>query len=217
MRTIARALFPGRCVLCRDRLPAHSAAVLCPKCAAELREKYRTQEQLSLQGVDGAVAALLYTGKVRDAMQRYKFKHQKSCAVWFAAQLAPVVGTWIDDWKPDCITYVPISFLRFWERGYNQSALVARRLARQFDLPCVPLLRKRGFVKQQSSQSAQTRWENVKEAFALRRDAALTDQRVLLIDDVMTTGATLSACTKLLRTGGAARVFVAVITKTPRA
>ncbi|MGE4548534.1 MAG: ComF family protein [Intestinibacillus sp.] len=213
--TLLQLLYPPRCILCRARLQVGTAAMLCANCAERLRTHYRTAEHVTVEDTDGAAAALLYKGEVRAAMHRYKFAHGKACAGWFAAQLAPVVGAWLDDWQPDCVTYVPISFGRFWERGYNQSELVARRLARQFALPCVPLLQKRAFVARQSDKLKAERKQNVENVFRLRRGVALTGQRVLLVDDVLTTGATLSACARALRQGGAERVFAVAMTKTP--
>lgn len=214
-RFIMRMLYPPRCILCRTLLGTGTAAVLCADCARRLRTQYRISEHVVVEGTDGAAAALLYKGAVRTAMQRYKFSHGKECAVWFAAQLSPVVGAWIEDWRPDCVTYVPVGPGRFWERGYNQSALVARRIAKQFGLPCVPLLRKRLFAARQSSKSRRDRKQNVRNIFRLRRGAMLSGRRVLLVDDVLTTGATLSACAQALRQGGAERIFAVAITKTP--
>ncbi|WP_087066605.1 ComF family protein [Intestinibacillus massiliensis] len=212
---LIRALFPQRCVLCRCRLAAKGDAVLCPSCAAQVRTEYRTQGQVLVDGTDGAAAALLYRGRVREAMHRYKFSRAKGYARWFAAQLAPVVGVWLDDWRPDCVTYVPVGAARYWGRGYNQSALVARRIAKQFGLPCVPLLRKSAFIGRQSAKNHAQRSKNVQHAFHLRRNAQTAGKRILLVDDVLTTGATLSACAHVLREGGAERVFVVAMTKTP--
>lgn len=212
---LLQLLFPPRCILCRKRLQIGMTAMLCAECAEHLRTHCRTAEHVMVEDTDGAAVALLYKGAVRTAMHRYKFAHVKAYAVWFAAQLAPVVGAWLDDWRPDCVTYVPISLGRFWERGYNQSELVARRLAAQLGLPCLPLLKKRPFSARQSRKSAEERRQNVENVFRLRRGASAAGRRVLLVDDVLTTGATLSACARALRQGGAERIFAVAMTKTP--
>ncbi|MDO5141395.1 MAG: phosphoribosyltransferase family protein [Eubacteriales bacterium] len=211
-------LFTRRCVLCGATLAAGDGgkAMLCPACARAVRVQYRCAQPVQVAGADDAAAALLYTGAVRQAMLRFKFQHQAHYADWFAAQLLPVLAERLPDWQPDCITYLPIGFLRLRERGYDQAALLAKPLAAALDLPCRATLRKRAFVGRQSAQKdAAARQANAARAFAPKRGADVRGQSVVLVDDILTTGATAAAAVRALRDMGAARVYVLVATNTP--
>lgn len=107
---------------------------------------------------------------------------------------------------------MPLHWWRRWERGYNQSAAIARGIAVRLGVRCQPnaLVRVRP-TPQQRTRSASERRENVKGAFRLSRFARVRNERVLLVDDVLTTGATADAATGVLLAGGAAQVTVAVI------
>jgi ComF family protein len=113
----------------------------------------------------------------------------------------------------DLVLPVPLSRARERERGYNQSALLARAMAGQLALPCPGrlLVRQRN-TRSQVGLSAQERWDNVWGAFACH-SAELGGQRVLLVDDVLTTGATLQACAAALRQAGASEVWALTLTR----
>jgi ComF family protein len=118
----------------------------------------------------------------------------------------------LPDPNPTLVVPVPLHWWRRWERGYNQSAAVARGIADRLKVRCQPnvLVRVR-LTPQQRTRSAAERRENVKGAFRLSRFARVRNERVLLVDDVLTTGATADAAADVLLAGGAAQVTVAVI------
>lgn len=209
-------IYPNKCVLCGEALPLDAGkAMLCPDCAREVRQKYRCTEELRIEGTDGAVAALYYRGLVAEAMKRYKFSHFQHYAPWFAAQLAPLIAERLEDWQPDLVTFIPLGMFRLYQRGYNQSKLLAEPIAAQLGLACAPLLRKRPFAAKQSLQrNAAKRLQNVKASFLPIGAYNLAGKSVLLIDDIITTGATVSAAASTLRQMGASRVFVAAATRT---
>jgi ComF family protein len=138
---------------------------------------------------------------------------------------APAYGAWlarsgaelID--RADVIAPVPLHRIRLFNRRYNQSALLAAAVARASGLPVVPdLLLRRRNTPSQGRLSISQRWRNVTGAFAVNpaRRAALEGARVLLIDDVMTTGATVEICSRTLRRGGARAVDVLVLARVVR-
>lgn len=213
MKPLHRIFFPSTCVLCRKPLPG--PAMLCPCCSHEARTVYRFTDAFCPKDADDAAAPLIYKGRVRDAMHRYKFSARRSYADWFAAQAGACLSERLPQWQPHCLTYVPLSLGRWWRRGYNQSALVARLIARKLELPCISSLHKRMFKRPQSTLSHQDRPDNIAGAFSLRFGAALTGKRVVLVDDVVTTGSTASECARMLRLAGASRVYVLSMTKTP--
>jgi len=156
-----------------------------------------------------ARAAVAAAGLVREIIHRYKYHR----AVWFERFLAdllvrgatPVVKA--SDW--DLIVPVPLHPLKYREREFNQSERLARRLGEATGIPVNPRLLKR--VEATRTQTKLTRAQraaNVRRAFAMRRGAELNGERIVLFDDVLTTGATTSACAEVLHRGGASKVCV---------
>lgn len=205
-------LYPKRCKRCGASLREHQH-ILCDQCLED--GEYYFYQSFSVPGVDEADAPLVYKDFVREAMHAYKFQYRRAYADWFARMVSDCLDGYLDGWKPDCITFVPVSFFRWMRRGYNQSALVARLVAQSFGLPCVRTLRKCKRTRVQSSLPHEKRMENVRGAFAIRDAAAVAGRRVLLIDDVVTTGATAAACAEALREAGAEAIFLVSMTKTP--
>ena len=204
-------VFTKRCVLCGEMLPAAGTgkAMLCPVCAVEVRQQYRCTRIIRIPGAAEAVAALHYTGKVRNAMQRFKFQHKQHSADWFAAQMLPLLADRLDTWQPDLVTYMPIGFLRLHERGYNQAELLAKAAAEPLGLACTATLRKRAFTPKQSAQKdAAARQKNAEHALRPLESAEVRGKSVVLVDDIITTGATAAAAVKLLREMGAEKVYV---------
>ena len=121
-------LYGHRCVLCGADFPVTTSRTLqlCPDCAAAVRREYRCNEVISIAGADGTIAPLYYRGTVRNAMKRFKFSSAAYCADWFAAQMSVALTARLDDWQPDLITYMPIGFLHYRKRGYNQAELLAK-------------------------------------------------------------------------------------------
>jgi ComF family protein len=114
----------------------------------------------------------------------------------------------------DVVVPVPLHWFRRWRRGHNQSAAIARGLASCLQIPCFPSwLRRLRNTPAQTTQSPAGRRENVRGAFRARRRARLKGKSVLLVDDVMTTGATANEAARALRAAGATRVTVAVLAR----
>ena len=157
-----------------------------------------------------ARAAVVLTGLVQDVIHQYKYNH----ATWFEPFLA---GLLVSTARPilaqsnwDYIVPIPLHWRKLRERSFNQSARLARHLSRATGVPLHTRLLKR--VQPTSTQTRLTRaerTENVKRAFAFRgSESSLNKAKIILIDDVLTTGATASACAKLLVQNGASVVDV---------
>ena len=212
-------LFMHNCVLCGEAIPVEdgSKAMICAACAREVRGQYRCTETIHVPGTDGAAAALYYTGKVKQTMQRFKFHHKQHYADWFAAQALPLLAERLEDWKPDLITYMPIGFVHLHKRGYNQAELLAKPIAAAFDLPCRATMGKRPITPRQSEQKDFTaRQKNAARALLPMENVDLSGQPVVLVDDIITTGAMASAAADLLHRMGATYVYVLAPAKTPR-
>lgn len=120
--------------------------------------------------------------------------------------------------EADVVVPVPLHWTRLWTRRYNQSALLAKRLARGKPLALSALRRVRATPSQGEMVSAKARRRNVRGAFMVeaKYHTLLAGKSVLLIDDVLTTGATVAACARALKRAGAARVFVLTLARVVR-
>jgi ComF family protein len=155
--------------------------------------------------IDGIRSVLLYGGTARQAVHGLKYRNLKALAEPLGELLSgfmrsyPVPG--------DVLVPVPLHPRRLRERGYNQSALLARETGRLTDLPVEEgwLLRHRDTMTQATAANAVERRSNVRDAFSCPR--VLEGERVLVIDDVCTTGATLDACASALKAAGAGSVW----------
>jgi len=223
-----RAALPQTCALCVA--PAGDALV-CAACAAALPLLRDACPVCALPGTGGSVcgrclthpppfaatvAPLVYAFPVDRLLQQFKYGGRLAFAEWAAAQLAGAAATALrtrgDGAWPDRVVAVPLSVGRQRERGFNQAQEIAARAARSLGLPVAqPLLRAEGGAPQ-AALPWSARAKNVRGAFASRAD--LSGARIALVDDVMTTGATLAAAAAALRGGGAARVECWVVART---
>ena len=157
------------------------------------------------------IAATPYDGFAKELVHYLKFERASAAAVAIAAALTPFLAA--ADY--DVLTFVPTAPARIRARGYDQAARIARALARQNGLPCRAALARTG-NQRQLGQGRRARQAQMQEAFYLRRTAAVGGKRVLLIDDVLTTGASCEAAARLLLQGGATSVTAAVFAVTVR-
>jgi ComF family protein len=148
-----------------------------------------------------------YDGPVKELILGLKFNRRSSGAS-AAADLA--LRTLPYAWRVDLVTSVPIAPARYRQRGYNQSELIARRVAAQMRLPYYPLLG-RASSTHQLGLDRRSRLEQVRGAFYLER--ACQGRRVLVVDDVITTGATLSEAAGVLDAAGAERIWAVAVAR----
>lgn len=233
---LGRLLLPQTCVLCN--LPSGNAPV-CTACTADLPVPIGLQCSrcaLPLQqnptgmpiscpdcahhqpAFDTAVAAWSYSFPVDALIQDFKYGHHLYLAAFFGQHLAQSLkNRW--EMQPgvgqlDLIIPMPLHANRLKSRGFNQAAEIARHVSKHLDVPwCSNRLVRLYDTAPQAGLHRNERWANLRGAFACPKP--LPDARVLLIDDVLTTGASLSACAEALRYAGARRVDVAVIARTP--
>ena len=149
-----------------------------------------------------------YEGSLVRAIVLLKFEEMEPLADWFADRLAEVMRQNAQELRADLVVPVPLHKVRRRERGFNQAEMLSKRLAKRIGLPHqgILLVRKRPRPDKHLLTSRE-RWEAVRGAFATRPGSQVDNRRVLLVDDVMTTGATLDACAKALREAGASCVL----------
>jgi ComF family protein len=155
-----------------------------------------------------------YDGLLRRAVLRLKDRRGEGLAEVIGERWAQRAGGTFRALNVNGIVPVPLHFWRRMLRGYNQSAAFARGLGRGLGIACVSgSLRRVRHTPRQTGQTAARRRHNVRGAFAVRRGAAVAGRSLLLVDDVMTTGATADEAARALRAAGAARVAVAVLAR----
>jgi ComF family protein len=188
---------PTSCPVCGATGPAP-----CAGCAAELRH---APSLPAPAGVDSCVALLTYAGAGRELVARLKYRNARASVPFLARGMAAVVPAPID-----VVTWAPTTPARMRGRGFDQARLLARAVARQLGVPCRPLLRRRPGPAQ-TGRDAVAR--HAGPGFSARR--ALDGRRVLLVDDVVTTGATVTAAARALTKAGAGEVHVVAAARTP--
>ncbi len=221
-RALVAALFPARCLGCRRRgapfCPACWQALprlrgtLCPRCARPLAVAGTCAACARRPPALRAVrAACVYDGAIRAAIHRLKYGQERHLADPLAALLLECLAA-----RPltvDALVPVPLDRARARARGYNQAGLLAAPVAAALGVPVAAdwLARQRP-TRPQVGLSAAARRANVRGAFRCPTPD-VAGRRVLLVDDVMTTGATLEACAEALVAAGAARVYGLVVAR----
>ncbi len=161
------------------------------------------------------VSAGWYRDELRDAVMRYKFSGRRACADAFGQVLAGTVRFYLPG-AFDVISWVPVSPETLKTRGYDQARLLAEAAAGALGKRSVPVLEKTGKnVPQSSLRGREERRRNVEGVYHVPDPAAVMGKRILLIDDILTTGATLEEAARTLRRAGASQVVAAVLCRTP--
>ncbi len=206
---IARLLFPPKCHFCRELLSGDETDLChsCRKSAPEISGRKR-----KLPYIAQWTAVWYYKDSVRSCIHRFKFWNARGYADFFAREMAMRIQQ--DQWQTqfDALSWVPVSTLRRMKRGYDQSQLLAQALGRELGMEAVPLLKKVRHTPPQSRiKDAPRRRANVLGAYRCIDPAAAQGQRILLVDDVVTSGATGCECSKMLMIHGAKSVYLAAV------
>lgn len=196
-------IFPPKCMFCKKVLPAGTQGC-CAACA-----KGVVQKELPIEGTffDRCYFPMHYDGAVQDAIVRFKFQDQPGYATEFGRILAECIrenlkGTY------DLITWVPVSEERRKKRGYDQAMLLAMAAALELDDVAVEtLVKMKDNPSQSSLENAEQRRGNVLGTYAPADAELIAGKRILLVDDIITTGATMDEAARTLKQAGAERVL----------
>lgn len=201
-------LYPDKCVLCQ-RLLAENETDLCRSCREKAPEYPKGKFKISF--VARWTAIWYYKDDVRESLLRYKFLRRQPYGTVYGRLLAmKLLKSGFADF--DVLTWVPISFLRRWKRGFDQSEVLANSVARELGCQAQPVLRKIRHNRRQSRlRSSAKRRANVLGAYRVRDASQIKGKRILLLDDIITSGATVSECAKTLLAAGAKEVICAAV------
>ena len=199
-------LFPPKCPFCEEILDDPRAPV-CPKCQPKLPWLEHKEAFRKIDFTSGCWSPLKYQDAVREGVHRFKFTPVRARGEALGKLMAQCV---LDhpEIAPEAVVWVPLSRKRRRERGFDQSGELARVIGRELGLPVEALLVKiRDTGRQSDIREAEQRRANVLGVYSLCPGARVQGNRLLLVDDVVTSGATLSACAKVLAQAGAKEVW----------
>lgn len=204
-------LYPPRCIFCHCFVKS-SAVAMCDNCRKNLPYTTNGGRQKA-DFVTACVSPLYYEDDVRESLLRYKFHGATGYAKAYAPLIADCIRAHLDQ-EYDLITWVPLSRKRLHRRGYDQARLLAEAVATELDTMAVGTLKKiRNTAAQSQTGSAEKRRANISGAYRVMNPALVADKRILLIDDIVTTGSTLSECARTLGLAGAERVICAAVAR----
>ncbi len=210
--------FPNRCGVCNRVLNSKDA--FCPACEIKLKRIPHYVALLWSHGntnyrpdylkpkFSGCLAPFMHESGSRKYIYSFKFKNRLELANPIAEEMATVYSKYYDKFNIDLVTAVPMRFSAKMSRGYDQVHELAKRISRLTNLPYVHLLKQTGKKKPQHTISqASLRPLNVKGIYSFVGKQDIKGKRILLIDDIITTGSTVNECSKVLRKAGAKDVY----------
>lgn len=204
---ILHALYPPKCVLC-TRILSREETGLCHSCRVDTADF--PDARIPLPHLESWRALWYYEGNVRASLLRYKFHRRTAYAQVYGQLLA--VKLLQQPLQFDLMTWVPTGSLRQRKRGYDQVALLARATAAELNCECLATLKKIRDNRPQSGMgSAAQRRANVLGVYQVIRPEDVAGKHILLLDDVITTGATAGECARVLLTAGAKSVHLACV------
>lgn len=227
-------LFPPLCHVCKRFIPRGRKIHLCPDCSAGFTPigpplcticgtPFLTEGGIDHPCAsclshpppyDAARAAFLFHGPARELIHRFKYNRhiqlRRPLGLLLAERLTPDVARW----GADLLLPVPLHRRRLTQRGFNQAALLVELLAKEWHIPLSRHnLRRIRWTEPQVNLPAHERPGNVRGAFALARPAEVVGRRIVLVDDVFTTGSTLAECGRVLKRAGATAVYAVTVAK----
>ena len=236
-RALADLFFPRCCTVCGNGLYLHEEHV-CTVCMAEIPYTYfwtfspNAAEKVFIGRVDveRVWSLFYYTESYRQLVHSLKYRSNVKIGLWLGEMLGEKIALSLsagNQHKIDYIIPVPLHWRKQWKRGYNQSEIIAKGVVKGFgeckmempemEVPKIltKVLKRTSFTRTQTHKDRHNRWLNVCNAFAVNEKAAkrhnLAGKHILLIDDVLTTGATLEACASILVEQLGCRVSIATL------
>ena len=208
-------IYPQTCGIC-GKLASDS---LCKKCEIELKKEsdlniIQTGEEIEDKYFNELMYIFKYEGQIRKLILDYKFNEKSYIYLTFVNFLLKNKKIFENIKNYDTIIPVPISKKRLKTRGYNQSLLIARKIAQQTNLELVNncLIKTKNIIEQ-SKLNKEDRMQNIQGVYELRNKQLIENKKILLIDDIYTTGSTVNECSKILSQGSPNKIGILVLAK----
>ncbi|MGE4284515.1 MAG: ComF family protein, partial [Clostridia bacterium] len=203
------------CDSCYERIPFIQGKA-CSQCGQPIEGSYGSEQCLdcrdTLHYFVKNIPVCEYKGLVRQAIVRFKFFGKRRYAKPLGFLMADQIKQMTNVTKFDIITYIPLSKRRLAQRGFNQSRLLCRSIAKRLKLFMgIDMLNKEKDMPPQSTLNRHQRQRNIKNVFRVTDKYNIKDTTILLVDDVYTTGVTVNECSRLLRDAGVKEVYVVTI------
>ncbi|MDD3797263.1 MAG: ComF family protein, partial [Lachnospiraceae bacterium] len=201
------------CDGCRKKLPyiREPRCMSCGKVLKREEQEYCQSCEKGLHSFDQGISTFLYEKKLRHSIHRMKFQNRREYLDFYAEEMVRESRRYLLAWKPDVLIPIPMYRRKEKARGYNQSRLLAEKIGRLtgIEVDCKSVIRCRETLPQKEL-TAQERKKNLKGAFQITAPEQIK-KRILLIDDIYTTGATVDAVSSLLKKHGAGPVYFLTI------
>ena len=205
-------LYPPKCPFCGKLL--EKGELLCPECQSKLPWLTGAMAEGKPELTEGCISVVEYDERVKKGVHTFKFHGKSARSVAFGILIAQCVQNHC--LAADLVSWPPLSKKRLRERGYDQAQLLAEKVGERLGLPVARTLQKEHRPAQSGLEGRDARQANLLGAYTAIHVESFRGKRVLLVDDVLTTGATLSECAKTLRLAGAEAVVCATLAKAKR-
>lgn len=199
---ILNLIFPARCEVCKKE----NKESMCPQCFSRIK---------FMKPYLGIHSVSVYEGVLRTAIHRFKFKKRKRLSQPLGVLLVNYLGNGqtVKMDEIDVIVPVPLHKKRLRERGFNQVELLGESISKYYEVPTIAALERTRDTDLQFGLPREQRFKNVRAAFKISDSKAVYNKRVLLLDDIYTTGATIAECSIVLKRGGAKRVEILTLSR----
>ena len=207
---------PRYCPSCKKKLEL-TENTICEKCLAQIREV--SSDRLQIEYKRKFASAKIITNfnscflfekdkELQNVIHALKYNKRFPVGIFLGKLLAEKLKSENQNWQIDCIVPVPLHHLKKAERGFNQSKYIAKGLSKELSVPINSrVLKRTRYTESQTTLNQQQRQENIAEAFKAKHKNIIKGKTLLLVDDVITTGATISECGKVLLNAGAKKIY----------
>lgn len=201
------------CGNCQDYLPVVRSP-FCQTCGRPVKDEIHCTCCRSGNNLSRGRSWLMFITPADRLIHFFKYRNKRSLARLFGRALSLIVKSDHDLGQCDLIVPVPLHWWRRMRRGYNQASLIAREISRDCGIEVADILRRKRPTRTQTRLVNEQRFRNVEKAFVLKK-CDVKNKKILLVDDVMTTGATINECARVLLEAGAQSVCSCVAAITP--
>ncbi|MHB1687580.1 MAG: ComF family protein [Ignavibacteriaceae bacterium] len=211
---------PRFCASCKTKLLA-GENVVCYNCLSKIRraDPIRIILEYERKFKESSIISDFYPlyifekeKEVQQIIHQLKYNQRFLIGMFLGENLGRAISNTIRQWQIDIVVPIPLHHLKKAERGYNQSLYIAKGLNKILRIPVNSrIIKRKKFTQSQTTMNLEEREQNIKDAFSIKKNSGVQNKNILLVDDVITTGATIRECGKLMLNYGANKVYAASI------